>query len=144
MTMKRQARFITFIVLLAIARSTPATTPEQRKVYLDKLVQILPPVASFNAWLQRTGELPPDFDTLRKINGLPDPLRFVDGHVAKSAADWKARRAELFALEQKYDLGTFPPKPKLDNVVVLSEDNANGPITGTLRFDFGPDRKAPL
>jgi cephalosporin-C deacetylase-like acetyl esterase len=64
--------------------------------------------------------------------------------MVKTAADWKARRAELFALEQKYDLGTFPPKPRLDNVVVLSEDNANGQITRNLRFEFGPDRKATL
>jgi len=111
---------------------------------MDKLVQTLPAVPSFNTWLQRTSELPPDFDALPKINGLPDPLRFVDGHMVKSAADWKARRAELLALEQKYDLGTFPPKPKLDNVVVLSEDNANGQITRNLRLEFGPDRKATL
>jgi len=142
--MKRQARFISLVALFAIAQSSPASTPEERRVYLDKLVQILPPVPSFNTWLQKTGELPPDFDALKKINSLPDPLRFVDGHMAKSAADWKARRAELLALEQKYDLGTFPPKPKLDNVVVLSEDNANGQITRTLRFEFGPDRKATL
>lgn len=142
--MKRQARLTALLLLLAIARSSPAMTPEQRKAYLDKLVQTLPPLPSFNAWLQRTNELPPDFDALPKINGLPDPLRFLDGRMVKNAADWKARRAELFALEQKYDIGTFPPKPTLDNVVVLSEDNANGQITRSLRFEFGPERKATL
>jgi cephalosporin-C deacetylase-like acetyl esterase len=142
--MKRQPRLVALLILLAIARSSAATTPEERRAYLDKLVQTLPAVPSFNTWLQRTGELPPDFDALPKINGLPDPLRFLDGHMVKTAADWKARRAELFALEQKYDLGTFPPKPRLDNVVVLSEDNANGQITRNLRFEFGPDRKATL
>src|SRR5262249_31720883 len=92
----------------------------------------------------RTGELPPDFDALPKTNGLPDPLRFLDGRTVKTAEDWKARRAEIFGLEQKYDVGTFPPKPKLDNVVVLSENNANGPLPRTLRLEFGPDRKATL
>src|SRR6516164_5769937 len=124
--MKRQTRLVTFLFLLAIARSSATTTPEDRRAYLEKLVKTLPDVPSFNTWQQRTSELPPDFDALPKINALPDPLRFLDGHLVKSAADWKARRAELLALEQKYDLGTFPPKPKLDNVVVLSEDNANG------------------
>jgi cephalosporin-C deacetylase-like acetyl esterase len=119
-------------------------TPQERKAYLDKLVQILPPVPSFNAWLQRTGELPPDFDALPKINGLPDPLRFLDGRVVKTSDDWKARRAEIYALEQQYDLGTFPPKPKLDNAVVLNEATANGRITRDLRLEFGPDRKATL
>src|SRR5213080_4901052 len=106
--MKRQARLVTLLALLAIARSSPATTPEERRVYMQKLVQILPAVPSFSAWLQRTGELPPDFDALRKINGLPDPLRFLDGRVVNTAEDWTARRAEIYALEQKYDLGTFP------------------------------------
>ena len=142
--MKRQSRLVALLALLAIAQSSVATTPEERRAYLDKLVQTLPAVPSFNAWLQRTSELPPDFDALPKINGLPDPLRFFDGHTVKSAADWKARRAELLALEQKYDLGTFPPKPTLDNVVVLSEDNTNGQITRNLRLEFGPDRKATL
>jgi len=142
--MKRQLRIVALLALLVIARSLPAMTAEERRAYLDKLVQTLPAVPSFNAWLQRTGELPPDFDALPKINGLPDPLRFLDGHIVKTAADWKARRAELFVLEQKYDIGTFPPKPKLDNVVVLNEDNANGQITRNLRLEFGPDRKATL
>jgi pimeloyl-ACP methyl ester carboxylesterase len=142
--MKRKTQLVALLGLLAIAQSSVATTPEERRAYLDKLVQTLPAVPSFKVWQQRTGELPPDFDSLPKINSLPDPLRFLDGHMAKTAADWKARRAELFALEQKYDIGTFPPKPKLDNVVVLSEDNANGQITRSLRLEFGPDRKATL
>jgi dienelactone hydrolase len=142
--MKRQTRLVALLAVLAIAQSSVATTPEERRAYLDKLVQTLPSVPSFNAWQQRTSELPPDFDALPKINSLPDPLRFLDGHTVKSAADWKARRAELFALEQKYDIGTFPPKPKLDNVVVVSEDTANGQITRNLRLEFGPDKKATL
>jgi hypothetical protein len=109
-------------ILLAIAQSSIAMTREERKTYLDKLIQILPAVPSFNEWLRRTGEMPPDYDTLPKINTLPDPLRFLDGHMVKKATDWKARRAELPCTGAEYDLGTFPPKPKLDNVVVLSED----------------------
>jgi dienelactone hydrolase len=142
--MKRQTQLVALLALIVVAQSSAATTPEVGKAYRDRLVQTLPAAPSFNAWLQRTAELPPDFDALPKINGLPDPLRFLDGHMAKKASDWKARRAELFAVEQKYDLGTFPPKPNLDNVVVLSEDNANGQITRNLRLEFGPDRKATL
>src|SRR4030095_12477307 len=142
--MKRHPRLLALLALLVIAFPLRAITPEERKAYLNKLVQILPAVPSFDAWLQRTGELPPDFDALPKINGLPDPLRFLDGRVAKTAADWKARRAELYALEQKYDVGTFPPKPGLDNVVVLNESNTNGQITRNLRLEFGPDQKGTL
>src|SRR5437660_12012604 len=142
--MKRQPQLLALLVLLTAALLSRAMTPQERKAYLDKLVQILPPVPSFNAWLQRTGELPPDFDALPRINGLPDPLRFLDGRMVKTAEDWNARRAEIYALEQKYDLGAFPPKPKLDHVVVLNESTANGRTTRNLRREFGPDRKATL
>src|SRR6266481_6221639 len=107
--MKRQPRLLALLALLVIALPSAATTPEQRRAYLDRLVQTLPAVPSFNTWLLRTGELPPDFDALPKINGLPDPLRFLDGHMVKTPEDWTARRAEIFALEQKFDVGTFPP-----------------------------------
>src|SRR5262245_38933624 len=143
-TVKRQVQLPALLALLAVALPSSAMTPQERKAYLDKLVQILPPVPSFNAWLQRTGELPPDFDALPKINGLPDPLRFLDGRVVKTPDDWTARRAEIYALEQKYDLGSFPPKPKLDNVVVLNETTANGRTTRNVRLEFGPERKATL
>jgi cephalosporin-C deacetylase-like acetyl esterase len=145
--MKRHPRLLalfTLLSLLAIAVPSVSMTPEERKAYLDKFIQIMPAVPSFSAWLQRTGELPPDFDALPRNNPLPDPLRFVDGRVVRNADDWKARRAEIYTLEQKYDVGSFPPKPNLDNVVVLSETSANGQITRSLRLEFGPDRKATL
>jgi cephalosporin-C deacetylase-like acetyl esterase len=130
--------------MLFLVVSSLGMTPDDRKTYLDKLIQILPAVPSFTTWLERTKELPPDFDALPKTNGLPDPLRFVSGRTVKTAADWKARRAEIFSLEEKYDIGTFPPKPTLANVVVVSETNTNGQITRNLRFEFGPDNKATL
>jgi cephalosporin-C deacetylase-like acetyl esterase len=142
--MKRRPQILALLALFAIVLPSTGTTPEQRKAYLDKFVQTLPVVPSFNAWLERTHELPPDFDALPKINSLPDPLQFLNGRVVKSAEDWKARRVEILALEQKYDVGTFPPKPKLANVVVLSESNTNGQITRNLRLEFGPDQKATL
>jgi dienelactone hydrolase len=142
--MKRLSQVLALLALFAIVLFALGATPEERKAYLDKFVQTLPAVPSFNSWLDRTHELPPDFEALPKINGLPDPLRFVNGRTVKTAEDWKARRAEIFALEQKYDIGTFPPKPKLANVVVLGENNTNGQITRTLRLEFGPDQKATL
>jgi len=145
--MKKQQRLLALFALfslLTLALPTLAMTSEERKAYLEKLVQTLPQVPSFDTWLERTRELPPDFDVLPKINSLPDPLRFVNGRTVKNAEDWKARRAEIFALEQKYDVGTFPPKPKLANVVVLSENSTNGQITRNLRLEFGPDQKATL
>jgi dienelactone hydrolase len=132
------------LTLLAFVLPSAAMTPEERQTYLDEFLRIMPDSPPFNDWLERTGELPPDFDALPKINGLPDPMRFVDGRLVSTPADWEARRAEIFALEQQYDLGTFPPKPELANVVVLSEDIVDGRLTRNLRLEFGPDRAGTL
>ena len=143
-TMKRHSQLLALLALLVCLFPSLGMTLEERKTYLDRFVQTVPAVPSFNTWLERTHELPPDFDALPKINGLPDPLRFLNGRTVKNAEDWKVRRAEIFGLEEKYDIGTFPPKPALANVVVLSENTANGQITRNLRFEFGPEQKATL
>src|ERR1051326_2721112 len=109
-------RYFLPLALILAARAGPADamTVEERRQYLQKLLQILPDVPNFKQWLDKTGELPPDFDALPKINGLPDPLKFLDGRPVRSAADWKERRAEIRQLMEKYDVGSFPPNPKLD------------------------------
>src|SRR5262245_50419248 len=108
-------------VALVLSATLGAMTPEERKQYREKLLQILPPVPSFQQWLDKTNELPPDFDSLPRANFLPDPLKFLDGHAVRNARDWQARRAEIRQLHERYTLGTFPPKPKLDRAVVLDE-----------------------
>lgn len=67
-------------------------SPAERKrqeAYLDQLLDLVKPQAdgpfsdprvsptdeSWSDWLNRTGELPPDFDRLPAIADLPDPLR---------------------------------------------------------------------
>jgi pimeloyl-ACP methyl ester carboxylesterase len=119
-------------------------TTEARRQYLEKLLQILPDVPSFTQWLDKTGELPPDFDTLPRMNGLPDPLKFLDGRSVRTAADWKSRRSEIRQLFEKYDLGTIPPKPKLDRVVLLDETPGKGYLIRNVRLEFGPGSKGTL
>src|SRR5208337_3369928 len=48
--------------------------PDKRQAELARLLRILPKSARWEKWLQESGELPPDFDTLPSIPGLPDPL----------------------------------------------------------------------
>jgi pimeloyl-ACP methyl ester carboxylesterase len=132
------------LTLLTLIQPVWPMSVEQRREYLDKLLKILPPAPQFQQWLDKTGELPPDFDALPRMNGLPDPLKFLDGRPVKSAADWKARRAEIWSLYQKYDLGTFPPKPKLDRAVVLDETRGNGYLIRNVRLEFGPQGKGSM
>lgn len=131
-------------ILLAIllsAGSLWSMTGEERRQYLDQLQQILPPVPSFTNWLENTRELPPDFDALPRINSLPDPLTFLDGRPVKTPADWKKRRAEIIKYYEMYDIGTIPPKPKLDKIVPV--DPATVPSGGGRGFGFGGRGSAP-
>ena len=70
--MTRNTALRLLLMLLAMAGSQPAgaMTPQERREYLAKLQQILPDAPAFREWLQKTGELPPDFDALPRINGL--------------------------------------------------------------------------
>jgi pimeloyl-ACP methyl ester carboxylesterase len=132
------------MLLLLTTHPGDTATPEERRAYLQHLQQILPDVPSFREWLQSSGELPPDFDALPRVNGLPDPLHFLDGRAVRTPADWKQRRAEIRQLYEKYDLGTFPPKPKLDRAVVLDETPGKGYVVRNLRLEFGPESKGTM
>jgi pimeloyl-ACP methyl ester carboxylesterase len=116
-------------------------TLEERQQYLEKLLKILPAVPAFRQWLQKTGELPPDFDALPRHNDLPDPLRFFNGKPVTTPQEWEARRAEIKELFQKYVLGTFPPRPKIDRVVQVDEVRGEGVVTRRVRLEFGPGRR---
>jgi dienelactone hydrolase len=144
--------------VLSLSGASHAMTPEERKQYLDKFMQTLPSVPGFTQWQQTTGELPPDFDALPKTNSLPDPLTFLDGRPVKTPADWKARRAEIIQLFEKYDIGTLPPKPTLDSVTPVdaataARDNAArgggrgfggpAPVAATGPAATGPAATAP-
>jgi pimeloyl-ACP methyl ester carboxylesterase len=119
-------------------------TEQERREYLDQLLKILPNAPQFKQWLDKTGELPPDFDAFPRVNGLPDPLKFLDGRPVRNTSDWKLRRQEIGQLYQKYGLGTFPPKPKLDRVVPLDETRGQGYLIRNVRLEFGPEGKGSM
>jgi len=129
---------------LAPASMSAPMSMQDRQEYLEKLLKILPPDPSFDAWLKKTNALPPDFNSLPRHNSLPDPLTFLDGRTVTAAAQWPARRDEISKLSQKYVWGTFPPKPKIDHVTVLDEKHEQGYTVRNLRLEFGPDSKGTM
>lgn len=124
--------------LLCLLPGLLAATADERRAYRDHLLQILPPVPTFSDWVKKTDALPPDFDSLPRCNDLPDPLTFLDGHPVKSPVDWALRRSEILDLFEKYDLGTVPPKPPLDRIVVNSETQGKGYFIRSVVLEFGP------
>ena len=61
---------------------------------------------TWNDWVDRTGELPPDLDALPSQPFLPDPLAGV-----RSPDDWKKRREEIRAQLERWVIGRMPPRP---------------------------------
>ena len=57
-----QAICAAIALLAASAAPAAAMTEQERRVYLEKLQQVLPDAPAFRAWLEKSGELPPDFD----------------------------------------------------------------------------------
>jgi dienelactone hydrolase len=136
-------RLLAIFSILTLANACPAMTPDERESYRQMLLLNLPSVPSFDQWMLRTRELPPDFDALPRHNGLPDPLTFLDGKPVKTAADWKARREEILRLYQKYVWGTVPPHAPLDHADVQdSPGAAYRTRTGTLYA--GPGGKGTI
>jgi pimeloyl-ACP methyl ester carboxylesterase len=118
---------------------------QQPRDYLNWVQHALPNVPEWTAWQQKTGELPPAFNQLKKSNLLPDPLRFYDGHaVANTPADWQKRRNEIKQLFEKYVTGTFPAKPATHKVVKLDETKGEGYVVRNVRVEFGPQGKGSV
>ena len=130
------------VCLLFTSQAIFAQNPGE---YLNWMKQSLPAVPEWNDWQQKTGELPPDFNKLKKSNLLPDPLHFYDGQPVKNmTADWTKRRKEIKQLFEKYVTGTFPNKPSINKVVLLDENKEEGYLVRNVRVEFGPQGKASV
>jgi pimeloyl-ACP methyl ester carboxylesterase len=128
--------------LLFASQASVAQNPNE---YLKWMQQSLPAVPEWNAWQQKTNELPPDFNQLKKSNLLPDPLHFYNGQPVKNTpADWAKRRQEIKQLFEKYVTGTFPDKASINKVVLLDENKEEGCMVRNVRIEFGPQGKASV
>lgn len=141
--MRSKLLLVSALAFLCAAPLRSMTLTERRD-YLQWMLKTLPDDPPWDAWQRQSGELPPDFDALPRSNLIPDPLHFLDGRPVASRQDWAARRDEIFTLEQKYQTGTFPPKPKLDQVVLVDETRGPGYLTRNVLLKFGPGDKGSV
>jgi poly(3-hydroxybutyrate) depolymerase len=123
-----------------------AGAQDQRARDLERLRKELPPVAYFDKWLNRTGEVLPDLDSLPFYPNA-QPLLTVTQDKQQhrvTAEEWPARRAVLRELVERWILGKAPPAP--DNVRVVIESKSSEPTheVWTVRLEFGPDHAARL
>ena len=139
------------VIALGLMAASGVTMAEdglsKRQGYLDQLRRILPESKPWEEWLERSGELPPDFEALPSVQGLPDPLvRVVDGReeTVDTPEAWAARRDELEALFQRWILGSVPAPPDNLEAKVLAERDEAGVLAREVELRFGPDLEAKL
>src|SRR5262245_52658142 len=84
----RTLRLLAVLGLVAAAPGRAQAGPDsgRRQAYLAQLRRILPSVPAWEAWLDSSRELPPDFDAMPSTPGLPDPLRRPTGSGASISA----------------------------------------------------------
>lgn len=143
-------RTFLLILSLSVAFGQDASTA-RRKQTLDELLTLLSPsnakaTGRINAvdrtwedWVRRTGELPPDFDSMTSQPFLPDPLEGI-----KSREDWVKRRAWIRAQHEQWVFGKMPPKPDNLRAVVLGTRTESNVTVRDVRLEFGPGHKATL
>lgn len=129
-----------------------ALPPDRRIPATDQLpgtppAHVSPVDFTWNDWLNRTGELPPDFDELPALPFLPDPLILDEGGEnipVKTMEQWNQKRAQIKRDAQYWITGTVPPDPKNLKIEVLREE-AFGELTELdVMLRFGPEHKAQL
>jgi cephalosporin-C deacetylase-like acetyl esterase len=90
-------------------------------------------------WLRRTGELPPDFDSMQSVPGLPDALEGISNRV-----QWAARKQQLRKQVQHWMFGQFPPAPGNLRAIVTSNRQEGAVTVRQVRLEFGPQHRATL
>ncbi len=144
------------------------TDEEIRKQYLEELKHLLRPhpdpetrprdvFASFERlsfhdhtwddWLERTGELPPNFDAMPSIPFLPNPLIIDEGgenRPVQTLSQWEEQRGQIKQQIKYYITGNFPRPPENMDINVLDERVENGVKIELVELRFGDDGKAKL
>ncbi|MCR4824776.1 MAG: alpha/beta fold hydrolase [Bacteroidales bacterium] len=132
------------ILAVSVLLAGTVASADNRRDYLQWMQENLPECPEFDAWLQGSGALPPDFEALPRTNLLPDARTFLDGSPVVTEADWERRRAEILGLFIKYEWGTMPPKPAITRVEVLEDSETGGIRSQTVRLWFGAGEKGSV
>jgi dienelactone hydrolase len=122
---------------------------DRRREALEVLLKILPPTKTkftgrinaldktWEEWVRRTGELPPDFDSMPSIPGLPEPR-------LTTREEWPHERQRIRALFEQWVWGKMPPPPDNLRAVLTGTHDEGGVTVRDVRLEFGPDHRATL
>ena len=146
---------------VAFARpSTSALDAEsRRRADLEMFLKIFPPSSppvsgrinaydkTWEDWVKRTGELPPDFEAMPSIANLPDPLILTkDGRqiAVTNEALWNSQKQWIRSQVEQWVFGKMPPPPDNLRAVVTATRREGTTTVRDVRLEFGPDHRATL
>ena len=149
---------ISIIFCTALYSQSVNESHARRKEYLKQIRLLLLPEqpgrgavsvldATWEDWLNRTGELPPDFDAMPSIPFLPDPLILDEGGENIPVTDmeqWQEKRRWMKSEIKKWITGTFPPPPGNMEVKIIYEKQIGTVTSRMVELRFGPAHKAKL
>ncbi len=129
-----------------------ALPPDRTEPAADQLpgtppAHISPEDFTWGDWLNRTGELPPDFDELPSLPFLPDPLILDEGGEnipVKTIDQWNKKREQMKKDAQHWITGTVPPAPQNLQIEILREEKIGLLTERDVLLKFGPGNKALL
>lgn len=153
---------LSFCVQNTMAR-VPDSSVSRRQKNLDRLliflkikdsvsdnphaIRVSPLDSCWMDWLHRTGELPPDFDSMSAYPTMPDPLIMNDegqSTPVRTVEQWLDQRERMKEQIQHWITGTFPPAPDNLEIKVLNETITDGITRQRTELFFGPQHKAHL
>jgi pimeloyl-ACP methyl ester carboxylesterase len=152
----RMRNLLAVVLLSSTLWGQQGDSQKRREAYRDELLRVLrpsktPPDGRMNAhdktwedWVRRTGELPPDFASMPSVPGLPDPLLTPDGRKVENKAQWEAQKKYLRAGVSRWLYGDFPPAPNNLRAVVTHEQKDGRVTVRHVRLEFGPGHKGTL
>ncbi len=147
------------VCALAVVTVHAQSANDSRRQFLDELLRMLHPSRTpangrINAhdrtwedWLKRTGELPPDFDAMPSFPELPDPLLLrEDGRTVPvtTPALWARQRRALRAEIEQWIFGRMPPPPDNLRATVTATTHEGRATIRHVRLEFGPGQRATL
>ncbi len=139
--------------------AAPPGDQEKRRKELEQFLKIFPHsrkprTGRINAydqtwedWVKRTGALPPDFDSMPSISGLPDPLVLRENGRSvpvTSQEMWERQKRWIRSQTERWVFGTLPPKPDNLRAIVTGTRREGTTTLRDVRLEFGPDHRATL